>query len=220
MSILRHEFLESLSLNLSSSLTSNRSRIRYSCLDISENFLVLGANTGSLYFYERESLTFLQLLTFVQDPIVQVRFSPNERFLAIATSKNYNIIILEPNLRSKKDKERVSWDFLNSNFTKLISFVNITLNPFFNKLQKKSQFCTLSVKETFSILLLDFPQVTMTITEHKSEITYLTWSDSGTNLRLFSGDESGFVYATLVGSRLKTFFSSSSDSELLYKCDT
>jgi WD40 repeat protein len=168
MSVLRHELLESISLNLSSLHNPSRSRIRYSCLDASENFLVLGANTGSLYFYERDTLAFLQLLTLIQEPIVQVKFSPNERFVAIATSKNYNIVVIEPNLRSKKDKERI----------------------------------------------------VMTVTEHKSEITCLSWAGSGPQLRLFSGDESGAVYVTSVGARLKTFFTSTSDSEYLYKCDT
>jgi hypothetical protein len=125
MSVLHHELLEAISFNFSPiGSGSSRSRIRYSCIDVSENFLVLGANTGSLYFYERNTLTFLQLLTLVQEPIVQVRFSPNERLLAVATSKNYTILVIEPNLISKKEKERVI-------VSKLVIFIPPLLNVAF-----------------------------------------------------------------------------------------
>jgi hypothetical protein len=59
------------------------------------------------------------------------------------------------------------------------------------------------------------------MTNHKSEITALVWGGDERNTRLFSGDESGVVYSTPVGVRLKSsFFSSNTtDPEYLYNCE-
>jgi hypothetical protein len=102
LSLLKHQFLDSISSGLTGG--SRQSRIRYTCLDASEHYLVFGANTGSLYFYERETLNFVHLITTVQEPITQLKFSPNENYLAIATLKNFDIIILEPKLQTRKEK--------------------------------------------------------------------------------------------------------------------
>lgn len=129
LSLLKHQFLDSISSGITGKTLdilyfkiwsngtfvggSRQSRIRYTCLDASEHFLVFGANTGSLYFYERSTLNFVHLITTVQEPITQLKFCPNENYLAIATLKNFDIIILEPKLQTRKEKVKFFLLFVN-----------------------------------------------------------------------------------------------------------
>ena len=83
-------------------------RVKLSCLDCSSQYLVFGANTGSLYFYDRESLRLLSLISSkeIREPITLVKLSPLGNILAIATSK-LSVFILEHNVNNRKEKEKV-----------------------------------------------------------------------------------------------------------------
>lgn len=83
---------------VTNSLISIKKTIRLSCTASSPQYLVLGANTGSLYFFERYSLRFLQLCIFeeLQEPISFVSFSPDEKMLAFATAPPHRNIYITP----------------------------------------------------------------------------------------------------------------------------
>lgn len=83
--------------------------IRLSCLASSQHYLVLGAQTGSLYFFERFSFKFLQLIIFedLNEPISLVSFAPDERLLAFATaSPSRNIYLVSLPVRTRRKKVR------------------------------------------------------------------------------------------------------------------
>jgi hypothetical protein len=102
--------LESNNNNSSSSTTGGR--VVYRSLSCSSSYVVLGANTGSLYFYERESFRFLALISCkeIREPIAKLKFGPNSTILSLTTSKN-TLFILEINLTNRKEKERVLYKY-------------------------------------------------------------------------------------------------------------
>jgi hypothetical protein len=87
-------------------------RVRYSCLDINSTILVLGANTGSIYFFEREAARFITLVSPVdnRDPLHFIKiksFEPSGWIqLSFCTSKN-TLYIMDINLLNRKEKDKV-----------------------------------------------------------------------------------------------------------------
>lgn len=67
------------------------SRVKYTALAVSQDFLLLGSNTGSLYVYERTTYRFAQLSNeasnkwFNNTSIKYIKFSPDSELLAIGT---------------------------------------------------------------------------------------------------------------------------------------
>lgn len=64
-------------------------RVKYSAIDVSTRFVVLGANTGSVYLFEQQPLKFLQLVSLsdiqIRDPISVIKLSPDENFIAFSS---------------------------------------------------------------------------------------------------------------------------------------
>ncbi|XP_012279972.1 Hermansky-Pudlak syndrome 5 protein homolog isoform X2 [Orussus abietinus] len=72
-------------------------RIKYTCLSVSQNYIVLGATSGSLYLFSRELCTFQQLIPLPQGAISRVLISPDEKKIALATIHgNICLVILKP----------------------------------------------------------------------------------------------------------------------------
>lgn len=156
------ENMESLFLKLGSS-----GRVKYSCLDISKNYILLGANTGSFYFYERETLRFITLLSLkeIREPISLVKFNYQGNLIAISTIKA-TLCILEINLNQRKDKEKIiyknfhkeeitclQWDYEGNNLFFGDQIGNITMISF-----NKNRFRNLEIifKCDSSIVQLSF----------------------------------------------------------------
>ena len=93
--LLKCEALDTLLAPLGSS-----GRVGYTCLDISPNYFVFGANTGSLYFFDRKTLRFLRLISTVKEHITLVKWHLNENLLAVATAAS-EIFVLEINLADR-----------------------------------------------------------------------------------------------------------------------
>lgn len=98
---LGHQTLESVSASLTSS------RIRLTAIDVSRHFILLGANTGSVYIFERESAKFLQLLSIdgMRDPVALLRFSPDEKYLALVNNKSKAIYVMEFALKIRRNEK-------------------------------------------------------------------------------------------------------------------
>ncbi|XP_013108842.1 BLOC-2 complex member HPS5 homolog [Stomoxys calcitrans] len=62
-------------------------RIKYTCFDISENFIVLGASSGSLYLFNREG-KFLHLIPSKHGAVNHLSISANEKFVAFSTQRS------------------------------------------------------------------------------------------------------------------------------------
>lgn len=61
--------------------------LQYTCYDSSENFIVCGANSGSLYIFQREPIKFLRLIPTSNGIISHVSISPRESYIALTTEK-------------------------------------------------------------------------------------------------------------------------------------
>eukprot|EP00039_Didymoeca_costata_P005450 m.81748 g.81748 ORF g.81748 m.81748 type:complete len:766 (+) comp12826_c0_seq2:161-2458(+) len=65
----------------------SQGRIKYTCMTASRNYLGFGANTGGAYCFERETSTFLQVLSNGEGYITCLKFAPDERLLAVGLSR-------------------------------------------------------------------------------------------------------------------------------------
>jgi WD40 repeat protein len=76
-------------------------------MDVGEECIVFGANTGSLYFFNRAGQRFLQLVSSpeIRAAVTHIRFSPDERFVALSTLDG-ELVVLEPKLGTRA-KERI-----------------------------------------------------------------------------------------------------------------
>eukprot|EP01119_Soliformovum_irregulare_P022828 TRINITY_DN7876_c0_g2_i1.p1 TRINITY_DN7876_c0_g2~~TRINITY_DN7876_c0_g2_i1.p1 ORF type:complete len:1177 (-),score=284.37 TRINITY_DN7876_c0_g2_i1:8-3421(-) len=86
-------------------------RVQFKCVDSSQQHLVFGATTGTLYFYERIQHRFIFMITAmkVAEPISIVRFHPSGAILAHVTSRG-SIFITEISLnRKEKDKTLINF---------------------------------------------------------------------------------------------------------------
>lgn len=89
-----------------SNLTSGR--IKYTSLAVSQDYLLLGSNTGSLYVYERVSCRFVQLSNeastkwFKGTSIKFIKFSPDSELLAIATdTPDSSVYVCQHNFKER-----------------------------------------------------------------------------------------------------------------------
>lgn len=97
------------SQDLSNTLVSIKRTIRLCSTASSPQYLVLGAQTGSLYFFERQTFRFIQLCVFedLQEPISAMCFSPDEKLLAFATAPPHrNIYITTVPIKTRRRKVR------------------------------------------------------------------------------------------------------------------
>lgn len=88
-------------------LKSVSSRIKYTCLDVSASYLLFGANTGSLYIFEKKKYDLVRLISNVEirGPIKYVKFCVNdEDVIAVATTLIY---VIKLNLHDRNLKERI-----------------------------------------------------------------------------------------------------------------
>ncbi|EEB11189.1 conserved hypothetical protein [Pediculus humanus corporis] len=69
-------------------------RIKYTCFNTSNSYLIFGATSGSLYVFQREPCCFLQLLPNKEGSVTQVSISPDEKFIGFSTVKGM-VCILE-----------------------------------------------------------------------------------------------------------------------------
>jgi hypothetical protein len=89
--------------SLQEKLSAAGGRVRYSALDVSRNYIICGANTGSLYLYTR-ACAFVRLITLDhadgggRGEITHVRFSADEKYVAICTAMKL-IFVLELKVR-------------------------------------------------------------------------------------------------------------------------
>ncbi|XP_046394934.1 Hermansky-Pudlak syndrome 5 protein homolog [Ischnura elegans] len=77
---------------LSSPVKSSQ-RIKYTCFDASQRFIVLGATSGGIYIFQRKPCIFLQLIPNTEGAVTQVSVSPNESMFAFSTVKGFVFLV-------------------------------------------------------------------------------------------------------------------------------
>lgn len=62
--------------------------IQYTCYDVSKNYIVCGATSGSLYIFRRHpSISLIQLIPNLNGPLTLVSVSPFEHFICFTTTQ-------------------------------------------------------------------------------------------------------------------------------------
>lgn len=61
--------------------------LQYTCFDISDNFIVLGASSGSLYLFNREG-KFLHLIPSKHGAVNHLSISANEKYVGFSTQRS------------------------------------------------------------------------------------------------------------------------------------
>lgn len=73
----------------------NNSRIKFTCFDCSPKYFVFGANSGSLYLYDRLTTTFLAIFPSQLGTIGKVSISHNEKQIAVGNQTGSIGVLLE-----------------------------------------------------------------------------------------------------------------------------
>ncbi|KAI4489398.1 hypothetical protein M0802_011153 [Mischocyttarus mexicanus] len=75
-------------------------RIKYTCLNVSQNYIILGSTSGSIYLFNREPCTFRQLIPLSEGIVSLVSISPDEKTIALATTRGIVCIVtLKPTIK-------------------------------------------------------------------------------------------------------------------------
>ncbi|XP_072033287.1 LOW QUALITY PROTEIN: uncharacterized protein [Amphiura filiformis] len=82
-------------------------RIKYTSIGVSRRYIALGASTGGLYIFHRESLKYLQVLTNKEGAVTKVAFAPDDNIVGFATSFGF-VIAWELNLDTRDQPERLA----------------------------------------------------------------------------------------------------------------
>ncbi|KAJ8911457.1 hypothetical protein NQ315_013561 [Exocentrus adspersus] len=76
-------------------------RIKLTCFDVSEEYIVFGASSGGIYIFKREPCEFLKLIPSKEGSAIQIVISPNGKNIAITSLRGLVIILedfLDPNV--------------------------------------------------------------------------------------------------------------------------
>lgn len=77
--------------------------MQFTCFDVSEKYIIFGANSGSLYVYDRASVNFLSIIPSQLGTISQVLISGNGKQIAVANMRGAIGVVLD--LDSSASKE-------------------------------------------------------------------------------------------------------------------
>ena len=68
-------------------------RVRYQCIETSCTYLCIGASTGSIYIFDRNSAKLIKFISNKLNGIVLMKFSSNNKLLAVADSTGSDLKI-------------------------------------------------------------------------------------------------------------------------------
>ncbi|XP_038050314.1 uncharacterized protein LOC119723629 isoform X2 [Patiria miniata] len=89
-------------------------RIKYTCIGVSKNYIGLGASSGSLYVFHRNTFKYLQVFSNTEGALTKVVFAPNDNMVGIATSQGV-IITWELNIDRRVKSERLAMSSAHRN---------------------------------------------------------------------------------------------------------
>jgi len=179
-------------------------------MDVGEQYIVFGANTGSLYFFNRTGLRFLQLVSSpeVRAAITRICFSPDERFVALATAEG-ELVVLEPNLGTRAKERIVLRHMLHRDSLTAASSTTSS--------------ATATASASSSSSLSSSSPSLQTVSQMEGGVTCLTWAPRGQEVDenyLFSSDTMGTIVITPVITSLIKRSLLLATSDVLYKADS
>lgn len=69
---------------------------QYTCYDVSKNYIVCGATSGTLYLFRRWPISLIQLIPNLNGPIKHVAISPHEHYIGFTTQRGaINVYIID-----------------------------------------------------------------------------------------------------------------------------
>ncbi|XP_078051093.1 WD40 repeat domain-containing protein pink [Augochlora pura] len=68
-------------------------RIKYTCFNVSFNYIILGSTIGSVYLFSRKSYSFLQVIPLSEGAVSRVLISPDEKVIALSTVRGAACLI-------------------------------------------------------------------------------------------------------------------------------
>ncbi|XP_057653232.1 BLOC-2 complex member HPS5 homolog isoform X2 [Diorhabda carinulata] len=86
------EYLSTIKTAISETF-KNTQRIKITCFDVSNQYIILGTSSGGIYVFKRSPCEFLKLIPSKEGTTVQIKISANEKNLALASSRGYVIIV-------------------------------------------------------------------------------------------------------------------------------
>ncbi|XP_046430211.1 Hermansky-Pudlak syndrome 5 protein homolog isoform X1 [Neodiprion fabricii] len=105
----------------------DKRRIKYTCFDVSSNFIALGSTSGSIYLFARDTCIFQQLIPLSNGAVAHILISPDQKVVALSTvDGNVCLIVLKPTVKeamistkSERNGECVTALCWNDNSTEL-----------------------------------------------------------------------------------------------------
>ncbi|XP_043799993.1 Hermansky-Pudlak syndrome 5 protein isoform X1 [Apis laboriosa] len=72
-------------------------RIKYTCFNVSSNYILLGSTSGSIYLFSRKPCSFIQLIPLSEGIVSRILISPDEKTIALTTARGIVcLVILKP----------------------------------------------------------------------------------------------------------------------------
>lgn len=75
----------------------NTTRVKYVCFDVSKRYLALGATSGDVFLFQRDTCAFVGTVANKEGSVTQVALGPGDGILALATSRGH-VLVVEHNL--------------------------------------------------------------------------------------------------------------------------
>ncbi|XP_012263221.2 Hermansky-Pudlak syndrome 5 protein homolog [Athalia rosae] len=78
----------------------DKRRIKYTCFDVSPNYIALGSTSGGIYLFTRDTCVFKQLIPLSNGAVTHLSISPDEKVIALSTTDgNVCIVVFQPNVK-------------------------------------------------------------------------------------------------------------------------
>jgi WD40 repeat protein len=97
------------SLDATLAALGSSTRVRYTTFDASRTLLVFGANTGSLYVFNRSTLELIRLISLaeIRSAVTRIAISPIDENMVAVVSGQRIVHIVQLNLNERVQKEKV-----------------------------------------------------------------------------------------------------------------
>ncbi|XP_026685617.1 Hermansky-Pudlak syndrome 5 protein homolog, partial [Diaphorina citri] len=93
---------------------------QYTCFNVSDKYIIFGATSGSLYLFNREPCSFLQIIPNQEGAVTNVTISPNEQLIAFSSFKGIVCVVEKINKASVTSMLIKSFEHSSSDVTDFV----------------------------------------------------------------------------------------------------
>ncbi|KAL1459762.1 hypothetical protein WDU94_011717 [Cyamophila willieti] len=93
---------------------------QYTCFNVSEKYIIFGATSGSLYLFNREPCSFLQIIPNQEGAVTNVTISPNEQLIAFSSFKGIVCVVEKTSKASPTSMLIKSFEHSSSDVTDFV----------------------------------------------------------------------------------------------------